>query len=87
MNGAAPIHCAPSPPICVMPVTWPRPAGLSITIVWQPMPAPTTASSSATVLLECGHPEQKNGVRCAPRCAAGRAAIASSSSSRPRTPG
>ena len=27
VNGAMPIHCAPSPPICVMPVIVPCPPG------------------------------------------------------------
>ena len=47
MNGAMPIHCAPSPPICVMPVISPLPSGFSSTIVWQPMPAPTSVPSGA----------------------------------------
>ena len=65
VNGAMPIHCAPSPPICVMPVISPLPSGFSRTIVWQPMPAPTSVPSGAFVELLCGQPEQKNGVRCA----------------------
>ena len=86
-NGAAPIHCAPSLPICVIALTRPWPWPASITIVWQPMPAPTIASSGATVLVLCGQPEQKNGVRCAPSSAGVRAATASRRSSASRTPG
>ena len=65
VNGAMPIHCAPSPPICVMPVISPLPSGLSSTIVWQPMPAPTSVPSGALVELLCGQPEQKKGERAA----------------------
>src|SRR5215216_110027 len=63
--GAMPIHWAPSPPICVMPVISPLPSGLSRTIVWQPMPAPTSVPSGALIEELCGQPEQKNGARCA----------------------
>ena len=86
VNGAMPIHCAPSPPICVMPVISPLPSGLSSTIVWQPMPAPTSVPSGALVELLCGQPEQKNGVRAGHRQRrAGGAAIASSARiARPR---
>ena len=82
MNGAMPIHCAPSPPICVMPVISPLPSGLSSTIVWQPMPAPTSVPSGALVELLWGQPEQKNGERAAIGSGRGRAAI----SSRARSP-
>ena len=60
-----PIHCAPSPPICVIPVISPLPSGLSSTIVWQPIPPPTIVPSGAWSDELCGQPEQKNGVRCA----------------------
>ena len=63
VNGAMPIHCAPSPPICVIPVMSPRPSGFSRIIVWQPIPAPTSVPSGVGVELLCGQPEQKNGVR------------------------
>ncbi len=75
VNGAMPIHCAPSPPICVMPVISPLPSGLSSTIVWQPMPAPTSVPSGALVELLCGQPEQKNGERAAIGSGRGRPAI------------
>ena len=78
MNGAMPIHCAPSPPICVMPVISPLPSGFSSTIVWQPMPAPTSVPSGACTELLCGQPEQKNGVRCAIGSSAGRPWISAS---------
>ena len=61
VKGAWPIHCAPSPPICVMPVISPFPSGLSSTIVWQPMPPPTSVPSGAGSDELCGQPEQKNG--------------------------
>jgi hypothetical protein len=38
---------------------------LSSTIVWQPIPAPTSVPSGALIELLCGQPEQKNGVRTA----------------------
>ena len=41
VNGAMPIHCAPSAPMCV-PITTLRP--IHIAIVWQPMPAETIAA-------------------------------------------
>ena len=63
VNGAMPIHWAPSPPIWVMPVISPLPSGFSSTIVWQPMPPPTSVPSGALVELLCGQPEQKNGER------------------------
>ena len=78
VNGAMPIHCAPSPPICVMPVISPLPSGFSSTIVWQPMPAPTSVPSGAFTELLCGQPEQKNGVRCAIGSSAGRPWISAS---------
>src|SRR5215212_915409 len=56
VKGAMPIHCAPSPPICVIPVISPLPSGLSRTIVWQPMPAPTSVPSGALSDELCGHP-------------------------------
>src|SRR3954466_11973949 len=63
VNGAWPIHCVPSPPIWVRPATLPLPFWWSRTIVWQPIPSPTVASSGASVERLCGQPEQKNGVR------------------------
>ena len=44
VNGAMPIHCAPSAPMCV-PITTLR--SIHIAIVWQPMPAETTLPSTA----------------------------------------
>ena len=44
-----PTNCAPSPPICVMPVISPLPSGLSRTIVWQPMPTPSSVPSGLAV--------------------------------------
>ncbi len=85
MNGAMPIHCAPSPPICVMPVISPLPSGLSRTIVWQPMPAPTSVPSGALIELLCGQPEQKKGVRAAIGSAVCRRATSSSARSRAST--
>src|ERR671916_12335 len=73
VNGAWPIHWAPSPPICVRPVISPLPSGFSNTIVWQPMPAPTSVPSGALIELLCGQPEQKNGDRCAIGSCSGRA--------------
>ena len=85
VKGAMPIHCAPSPPICVMPVISPLPSGLSRTIVWQPIPPPTSVPSGALIELLCGQPEQKNGVRCAIGSVAGRPSIAASSRRRAST--
>ncbi len=78
VNGAMPIHCAPSPPICVMPVMSPLPSGFRRTIVWQPIPPPTSVPSGALTELLCGHPEQKNGVRWAIGSSAGRPWISAS---------
>ena len=63
-NGARPIHCAPSPPICDSPVTEPTCAsGISRTIAWQPIPPPTSVPGATLVEELCGQPEQKYGVR------------------------
>ena len=63
-NGSIPIHCAPSPPIWVSPVTSPTASGSIIsTSAWQPMPPPTIEPAGALVELLCGQPEQKYGVR------------------------
>jgi hypothetical protein len=62
VNGAMPIHCAPSAPMCV-PITTLR--SIHIAIVWQPMPAETTLPSTAWVELLCGQPEQYQAVRAA----------------------
>ena len=85
MNGAWPIHCAPSPPICVMPVTSPLPSGFSSTIVWQPMPPPTSVPSGALSDELCGQPEQKNGERWAIGSSGRRPWISASLRSRPST--
>ncbi len=59
-NGARPIHCAPSPPICDSPVTEPTCAsGISRTIAWQPIPPPTSVPGATLVEELCGQPEQK----------------------------
>ena len=59
-----PIQCAPSPPICAVPMILPtRLSSISITMAWQPIPAPTSVSSSARVDRLCGQPEQKCGTR------------------------
>ena len=73
VNGARPIHSAPSPPIWVM-ATALRP--ISAAIVWQPIPPPATEPSGTSVERLCGHPEQKYGARAGssaagPRPAAG----------------
>src|ERR1700730_7546961 len=60
VNGAIPIHCAPSAPMWV-PITTLR--FIHIAIVWQPIPADTTLSLGATVYALCGHPEQYQAVR------------------------
>ncbi len=60
VNGAMPIHCAPSAPMCV-PMTTLRP--IHIAIVWQPMPADTRLPAGARVELLCGQPEQYQAVR------------------------
>ena len=59
-NGSMPSQCAPSPPIWLRPVTSPTcSSGISSTIVWQPMPAPTREPSGiAVVEVLCGQPEQ-----------------------------
>src|ERR1700736_7050303 len=62
VNGAMPIHCAPSAPMCV-PITTLRP--IHIAIVWQPIPAETKLPSTALVELLCGQPEQYEAVRTA----------------------
>ena len=61
---AAPIHCAPSPPIWVSPTTSPTCSGsMNKAMVWQPIPAPTSVPSGTLVDELCGQPEQKYGVR------------------------
>ncbi len=40
-----------------------RPGSIIITMLWQPMPAPTSAPSGTLVDELCGQPEQKKGVR------------------------
>ncbi len=60
VNGAMPIHCAPSAPMWV-PITTLR--SIHIAIVWQPMPADTMLPSGAWSLLLCGQPEQYQAVR------------------------
>ena len=60
VNGAMPIHCAPSAPMCVPMVTL-RP--IHIAMVWQPMPAETTLPSGTCVEELCGQPEQNHAVR------------------------
>ena len=60
MNGAMPIHCAPSLPMHVSATSSPaRSASISATIAWQPMPPPTSVPGSTRVLVLCGQPEQK----------------------------
>ena len=60
VKGARPSHWAPSPPIWGMPTSWPRRSPPSrATIVWQPMPMPTSSSGWARVEELCGQPEQK----------------------------
>ena len=61
-----------------MPVISPLPSGFSSTIVWQPMPPPTSVPSGALTEELCGQPEQKNGARWAIGSSAGRAASESS---------
>ncbi len=76
-NGAIPNHWAPSLPIAVRPTMWPTRSGsINITMLWQPMPAPTSAPSGTFVDELCGQPEQKNGERLTDsgmscRCTAG----------------
>ena len=87
VNGCMPTNWAPSPPICVRPVTVPLPSGESRTIVWQPIPTPSSVSSGLLVELLCGQPEQKNGVRASGSAArAGGVRRASMASTRARTP-
>ena len=59
VNGACPIHCAPSPPIWVRPVTALSVRPDIVTIVWQPMPPPAIEPSGIAVERLCGQPEQK----------------------------
>ncbi len=65
VNGAWPIHCAPSPPIWVRPVTALSVRPETVTSVWQPMPPPPIEPSGRAVERLCGQPLQKYGVRCA----------------------
>ena len=79
VNGAMPIHCAPSPPICVMPVISPLPSGLSSTIVWQPMPAPTSVPSGRLRRSCCaGSPSRRTACAGAIGSSAGRPWISAS---------
>ena len=68
-----------------------RPGSIIITMLWQPIPAPTSEPSGTFVDELCGQPEQKNGVRLTEsgiscRAAAGAGVIRSPSrsASRPR---
>ena len=59
-----PIHWVPSLPMQVRPAMSPTRSGsMSKVMVWQPIPAPTTAPSGTSVLRLWGQPEQKNGER------------------------
>ena len=60
VNGATPIHCAPSPPMWVTPM---MPRSMPMAMPWQPMPAAATLPAGTTVERLCGQPEQKNAVR------------------------
>lgn len=55
LNGAAPTHMAPSPPIWVVPMlrSW------KTVMTWQPMPLAAIDPSGTTVERLCGQPEQK----------------------------
>ena len=55
-KGAAPTHCAPSPPMWVMPRV---PRFIPSTRPWQPIPPPARLPSGTTVDRLCGQPEQK----------------------------
>ena len=58
-KGSMPIQWTPSPPIWVLPMTWPTRSGaIRPTRPWQPMPPPTRASAGALVPVEWGQPEQ-----------------------------
>ncbi len=61
VNGAWPIHDAPSPPIWVK-VSVVR-SGIQAAMKWQPMPATAREPSGTRVEVLCGQPEQKYGVR------------------------
>src|SRR3954453_15780103 len=87
VNGCMPTNCAPSPPICVIPVTVPLPCGASSTIVWQPMPTPSSASSGLAVGVLCGQPEQKYGVRASGAGAVATDGASNGTSSLAGTPG
>ena len=56
-NGAAPTHCAPSPPIWLKVEVFS--SGWASAITWQPMPPPVTEPSGVLVEVLCGQPEQK----------------------------
>ena len=58
-----PIHCAPSPPMCVRPVTTVSGRSIIPTSPWQPMPPPASESAGCTVDRLCGQPLQKYAVR------------------------
>ena len=74
-NGAMPNHCAPSLPIAVRPTMSPTRSGSIIsTMLWQPMPAPTSAPSGTLVDVLCGQPRAE--VRRAADATAGSAAAA-----------
>src|SRR5512140_3753774 len=60
VNGAWPIHGAPSPPMCVN-VDVRR--SIQIAITWQPMPAVARLPSGTLVDVLCGQPEQNHGLR------------------------
>src|SRR5919109_58169 len=53
VKGAIPIHCAPSPPICVMPKVC---RSMPSAMAWQPMPAAASEPSGTTVERLCGQP-------------------------------
>ena len=57
-----PTHVRPSPPIWLASMV---PGRANIAMPWQPMPAMPWLPSGTTVLVLCGQPEQKKGVRLA----------------------
>ena len=56
LNGACPIHGAPSPPMCVKVDVL---RSIHRDMKWQPMPAVARLPSGTWVEVLCGQPEQK----------------------------
>ena len=89
VNGARPIHCAPSPPICGMPTSWPRlPLARARPSCGSRCPTPTSSSARPASRCCAGSPSRSTacarGARGSRRALAAAAAPAAACSGRRR---